>query len=260
MALTTLFGGLWVGYSEKVYRVETVLAPTSEEGLDSSLADLAGQYGGLATMLGVNLGSQGRAEEISIATLRSRQFASEFIMEEELLPVIFSAQWDADHREWRGRVPSLPRAVDVFGRQIQAVRQDRRSGLVHLSIEWTDRHLAAEWANKMVLRLNSRMRDQAVAEAERSIAFLSEEAGKSNLVGVQQAAYRLIESQLNRVTLARVREEYAFRVVDPALVPDERDYVRPRPFRVIVLAAGLGLSLGILLVLLRRSYEPPTQR
>jgi uncharacterized protein involved in exopolysaccharide biosynthesis len=40
--------------------------------------------------------------------------------------------------------------------------------------------------------------------------------------------------------LANVREEYAFRVVDPASVPDADKYVWPR--RALILALGLVVS------------------
>jgi uncharacterized protein involved in exopolysaccharide biosynthesis len=256
--LMLLFGSaalIWGLLNEKVYRVEAILAPIAEEEFESNLSQLAGQFTGIATMLGVNLGSAGRSENVAIATLHSRQFTADFIQDQELLPVLFASQWDESRHSWRetrfGRPPSLAHAVDVFDEKIRGVRQDRRTGLVHLTIEWTDPEVAVAWANTLVRDVNELMRARAVSEAEESIRFLSTEATKTNLVGVQQAAYRLIQSQLNRITLTKVREDYAFRVVDPATVPDERNYVRPRFGIIVPLGLVFGLSLGVFIVLAR---------
>jgi uncharacterized protein involved in exopolysaccharide biosynthesis len=253
-AIFGVSGFLWASLTEKTYRVETVLAPTTNDPLDSGLSQLAGQYAGIASMLGVNLSSTGRTEEIAIATLRSRQFTADFLQAEGLLPMIFGSGQRYSEGGWRsfifGGPPTLAKAVQRFDTQIRSVRQDRRTGLVHLTIEWRDPDVAAEWANKMVRAVNGLMRDRAIAEAERSISFLSDEASKTNIVGVQQAAYGLMEAQLNRITLAKVREDYAFQIVDPATAPDDGDYTRPRRTVLVIFSASLGFGFGVLGILL----------
>jgi uncharacterized protein involved in exopolysaccharide biosynthesis len=257
VALTLSAGAIslaWGLLATKIYRVEAVLAPISQDELDPG-GQLAGQFAGVASLLGVNLGGSGRSEEIAIATLQSRRFTMEFLESESLLSVLFANRWDAQaerwQTSWRRSPPTLASAVDYFSKKVRSIRQDRRTGLVHLTIEWHDAAAAASWANSMVHSVNERLRAQAIAEAERSIAYLTEEAVRSNIVGVQQAAYSLIENQLNRITLAKVREEYAFRVVDPAIPPDARAYIRPRLMLLVPASAGLGLFVGVLLILLR---------
>jgi uncharacterized protein involved in exopolysaccharide biosynthesis len=61
------------------------------------------------------------------------------------------------------------------------------------------------------------------------------------VVEVQQAIYRLVEDQFKAITAASVREQYAFRIVDPARVPEAR---RPKSPRRVLMAVLGGFALG----------------
>jgi uncharacterized protein involved in exopolysaccharide biosynthesis len=61
---------------------------------------------------------------------------------------------------------------------------------------------------------------------------------------------RLMEAEINRRMLANVTQEYAFRIVDRALVPDKADIVRPRKTVLLIGGPVLGLVVGILLAVI----------
>ena len=109
-----------------------------------------------------------------------------------------------------------------------------KNGLVTMTITWTDPKAAADWANGIVRMTNEYLRDKAIAEAERNIAYLNEQALKTEIVGVRQAIYRLLESEINQAMIARGNEEFALRVLDPAAVPEVRS--SPKPIIWILLA------------------------
>lgn len=259
-----LVGVLWACLAPRVYRVEIVLAPVSERDAGGNLAQIAGQFAGVASMLGVNLaaGGMGKDEDVAIATLQSRKFAADFIREEGLLPILYASRWNAETGQWRSspfsRPPTYSRAADFFNERVRSVSKDRKTGLVRLVVEWHDPQLAAEWADKMVRRVNEEMRRRAVSEANASIRYLNSEAKKTDVLGAEQAIYRLLEAQINRVMFTNVRQEFAFQTVDPAMIPDPRDYVRPRPGVAVGLGLLAGLALGVLLALLRASRRSGT--
>jgi uncharacterized protein involved in exopolysaccharide biosynthesis len=58
-------------------------------------------------------------------------------------------------------------------------------------------------------------------------------------VEVQQAIYRLIETQTKKKMVASTQEEYAFTTIDPAVTPERRH----RPRRTILVFTGLLLGL-----------------
>jgi uncharacterized protein involved in exopolysaccharide biosynthesis len=244
--LAAIAYALWL---RPVYRSEVVLIPAAATDEAGSLASLAGRFGGLASMVGLELPA-GSTKEESIATLRSRDFTEQFIVERSLLPVLYEKRWDATQGAWKPgvRQPTIGDAVKAFDERIRSVNEDRRTGLVTLAIEWHDPKLAAEWANDMVSQLNERMRNRALAESKRSIEYLDQELGRTDVVELRQALFRLKESQVKQIMLASIRTDFAFRVIDPAKPSDPDKRVRPRRSFIALAGMGLGLALAVLLV------------
>ena len=105
--------------------------------------------------------------------------------------------------------------------------KDIKSGLVVLRVDWHDRALVAEWANGLVELANEELRKRAIADANATLVVLERELARAEAVELQSALSRLIESQLKTRTIAAVRKEYAFKVIDPATTPDPDKRVKP---------------------------------
>jgi uncharacterized protein involved in exopolysaccharide biosynthesis len=239
-----------------VYRSEVVLAPVSEESTDATLAGIAGQLGGLATLAGLAPpGADNTA--IAVATLKSDILAEEFIRERNLLPTLFASDWDSQQQRWTVEdpddVPTLNDAIERFDTKIREVFEDKETGLITLAIEWVDREQAADWANSLVALANARLRRQSIAEAQKSIEYLRREVGKTEVVELRSAIDRLTESEIKRIMLAEVREEYAFKIIDPARAADRDNYVRPNWPMMLVAGTLLGMAVAFLLAVWRRS-------
>ncbi len=249
IAVTILFAASSVTYAllaTEWYRAEVLLAPADAK----STPALSGQLGGLAALAGVSVGGRDTAE--AVAVLRSREFAREFIEENGLLPVLFSDEWDSDRGQWKevdaSKWPDVRDAVRRFRETILTVREDRKTGHVTLIVEWTDADTAAAWATALVRRLNASLRNQAIQESETNIEFLRSELSQTNLVTLQQSIGRLLDSELQKLMLARGNEEFAVKVLDPAHVPKQRS--RPRRAVIAILgtiAGGLLAVVGVVL-------------
>lgn len=257
-AIVAAFGLVALAFaylSTPIYRAEVLLAPAVHEKPEGPSA-LFGQLGDIAAMVGggqIGLSRDRTAE--SIATLRSRSLATDFIRAQELKPLLFPNRWDPVESKWRPteKVPTDLDAYDVFDKQVRSVNVDRRSGLVSLAIEWRDPALAATWANRLVTEVNTRRRVEAIREAESSIKYLQQQLARTSSIEIQQSIYRLIEAHTKTIALANAREDYAFRIIDPAVTPERR--IRPK--RLLILAAGLvlGLFTAIGVVFVRRAVE-----
>lgn len=237
-----------------VYRATSVLIPAANAGagIGSSLGGDLGSLGGIAALAGFKLGGDGDQTEESLAVLRSRHFIEAFIREKNLMPILFASSWNATTSAWKsppGDEPTLAMAYRRFSR-ICIVFQDKKTGLVTLQVDWTDRVLAASWANELVNRLNAEMRRRAIEHADASLKFLQQELAGTSVIETRLAINRLVEGQINSRMVANVTTEYAFRVVDPAMVPDLKDVVRPRKFLLAALGAFCGGVAGVFLVLL----------
>lgn len=231
-----------------VYRATTVLISASSEraGLSSALNTTLGQLGGLAQLAGVNLAPDDATEE-SLAVLRSRHFTEGFIRDHNLMAELFAEDWDAANGKWKvptDKQPTLARAYKYFDEKVRRVTRDKKTGLVSLSIDWTDRTKAAQWANELVNRLNAEMRARAIRESDASVGFLQKELAATTVVETRAAISRLIEAQVNRRMLANVSKEYAFRIVDPALPSDPGEFIWPQRPLLLIGGALLGAALG----------------
>ena len=228
------------------YRAEIKLAPANERSADGMFA----QLGGLASLAGISVGGGGTAEPIAI--LKSREFARSFIEEYELVPVLLHEDWDPDANTWKesdpARWPDVRDAIKYFDENVRDVSEDTKTGMVVLGVNWTDPEIAVEWATLLVERLNRIMRDRALAEAENNVQYLRDELAATNVLTLQQSISRLLESELQKVMLARGNEEFAFRVIDPAMTPKER--VKPRRTLIVMLAAIVGLMMSTVVVIM----------
>lgn len=232
-----------------VYRASTVLVPAeSERAAIGGLASSLSQFGGLASLAGIDLANNSTATEEALAILRSRAFTEKFLAEEAALPVLYSSRRSPDGRSWRtDEVPSYAEASRLFDKKIRKVVQDKKTGLITVQIDWRDPTVAATWANGIVKSLNENLRQRALSSAAASIEHLEKELGRTNVLATQEAISRLMAAQVNRRMLANVTEEYAFRILDRALPPDPKQPVWPnRPlFALMGLAFGLVLGIGL---------------
>jgi uncharacterized protein involved in exopolysaccharide biosynthesis len=256
VAITLLFAGLGAAYgwlATPWYRSDVLLI-AAENRTDQGLAGQLGQLGGLASLAGISIGTADKAEPLAI--LKSRDFAQSFIEQRELMPVLFARHWDAENKAWRtraDRTPDIRDAIYLFDRRIRKVVEDRKTGLITLTVQWTDPQLAATWANEMAGEINRQTRARALKSAETNIAYLQAEMQATSVLTLQQAVGRLLESEMQKLMLARGNEEFAFRVIDKAQVP-KRSF---RPNRLVAVAGAsfVGMLAAMFFLLARESYR-----
>ena len=234
------------------YRSQAVLSPVGSSS-GGGLAALAGQFGGLASLAGLNLGAEDNVAE-SIAILKSRALTERFIRERNLLPVIFHDDWDAEKGAWDvddpEDVPTLARGVERFDKSIRTVTQDVETGLVNVSVDWIDPVLARDWAQGLVAEVNADMRGRAIDQSKRNIEFLKGQLEGTDAVELRTAVYGVMESEMKNAMMAAVRTDFAFEVIDPPVVPEKPAW----PNRILLAVVGffLGGMIGVVTVLMRR--------
>src|SRR5690606_18702007 len=83
--LCAVLGAIYGLTATRMYRVEGVLAYAEDQQSVSSLAGIAGEIGGLASLAGINLGDPGSAKYEALGILQSRQLTAAFISNHGLL-------------------------------------------------------------------------------------------------------------------------------------------------------------------------------
>jgi uncharacterized protein involved in exopolysaccharide biosynthesis len=217
-----------------IYRAEVVVTEARDDGIGSA-SSLANQLGGLASIAGINLSKGGPGHE-SQAVLRSNHLVEEFVRRNGLV---------AEFAGRSAQPQTLWFAVRQFRESVLSIREDEDNGTTTIGIEWTDPTLVARWANEFIALANEIIRTRALDESSRNIKYLNDQIAKTDAVEVQRVLYNLVESETKTHMLANVRQEYAFTVVDPAVVPEMR--IWPRRTLMVLTGGVLGIFLGVIL-------------
>ena len=244
----------------KRYEAIIVISPASQTtggaGQGGGMSSMLSEFGGLASLAGLSVGGDSRKAE-SLTVLQSGALTEDYIQKNNLLPVLFYKQWDAQARRWKPttkeKMPTLWKANEFFRKSVRKIVTDTKTGIVNMTITWTDPELAAEWANGRVKLTNDYLRNKAIQQSDRNIDYLTQQAAKTDVVGVRQAIYAILQTEINKEMLARGNDEYAFKVLDPAQAPE-----RPSSFGAIALiAAGMvgGMMLSVIIVFSRLAWR-----
>ncbi|WP_298448178.1 Wzz/FepE/Etk N-terminal domain-containing protein [uncultured Marinobacter sp.] len=269
LLFTVVFAAGGVAYAlgkPNIYQASVLLAPAQDEG---GARGLSGQLGGLASLAGISLGGGGGANPTLIAkeVLQSRAFLTDFIHRHNLaVPLMAAEGWDEKNEKWiidlekynpethqwlndkngESQKPTDWDMVKKFKESHLSLSENKDSGMISLSVKNLAPPAAKDWATKLVHDINEHMREQDVAEAEARIAYLENKLRETNIAGMQQVFYQLIESETRTVMLANAQSEYVFKTIDPAVVPQEKS--EPKRALICVVATMLGGMLGIFTV------------
>ena len=249
LALTLLAAvASWV--FPNIYRASIVVSPVTNSpgsnGTGSGLGAMMSTFSNLASVAGLAIGADSHKFE-AVALLQSETITEDYISNNNLLPVLYPRLWDATAKRWTTSdptdIPTVWKATQRFKRHIANVTTDTKTGLVTLTITWDDPHQAAQWANDLVKMTNDYLRSKAIVESDRNIAYLNGEAAKTDVVGVKQAIYALLQNEISKEMLARGSDEYALKVIDHAVTPEEPYMPQPIMWTLIGLTCGLLFSI-----------------
>ena len=147
-------------------------------------------------MTGIDLGDDQSRE--ALAVLGSRDFSRAFIEEQGILPALLEKNWQNPLKKLWHRDPTdepdVRDGVRYFLENVLDVDEDKKTQLVTVSVEWTDRDTAARWANLLVERINERMRQRALQESEANVEYLTRELDRTTLVTLQQSIRRHLQN------------------------------------------------------------------
>lgn len=253
---------------KNIYKSEVLIAPVGQQQGGGSIS---GQLGGLAALAGVNIGGSNSVDKTTLAleTLKSRSFVSKFIERRDLAINLMAANdWDSvtnklvidpevyniETNLWVREVSfpkkQIPSSQEVFGvfSDLFNVTKDIKSGMVTLSFKHYSPYFAKEILDWIVVDINEEMKIKDIQESERSISYLEAQLSKTNISEVKSTLSSLIEEQTKTLMLANTRTEYMFKVVDHAVVPENR--FEPKRSLIVALAIVLGGIFGVLAVLL----------
>lgn len=232
---------------DNVYTSSCLLTPLPLEQVDEQ--SQSGLAGTAVRSLIARSGS--RDEYTVLAFLQSRQLADAVVERLHLDREFFPERWDDEKNEWTERRGGRPDAA-LSRRKLNGrvdVSYDEFTGLILLEVHWPEPSRAKEVADAYVEAADGLLRDAAVAEGERRVEELRREM--SNIAVGEVGAYLAEEMTraVSSLTSIRARARYAFRVIDPPVVPHKKSWP-PRFFLLLLTglataAVELGCVAGI---------------
>jgi len=245
-----------------IYKADVLIIPAGMDKPSSKLSAL-GRFGGIASLAGINIGGEGDKVK-NLAMIVSREFVWKFVRDNNLMSKLFPSKWDFDNKTWAVELDKVPTEWDVYRlfvmNGVLKVNENKNTGLVRLSIEWSDSDFAASWANKYVSDFNNYMRENAVQQSELNLIYLNKQLTKSSVTEINEALYDLISQEQKKAMLANTQKEYAFKILDKAVAPDRK--IKPRRLLIVVAVALLAVFLFTMRLFLqeRKALVSPTEK
>lgn len=235
-----------------VYSSQAILAPVSKSEENSSY--LSRVAGSVLSGLDFQGFSQINDSASVQSQMTSRVFAEMFIKENNLLPILFEEEWDKERSDWKKDIekPS-PYTIQKKFRDSYSIVKDLKTGLMVLTVDWSDKEIPAVWANKLIEAIESYTRKLDIIDGENSIKYLREELSKTSNTEIKLSLYSLIEKELKKIMLAKTQTSYVYKVIDPAYEPEFRSW--PRRKFITLLGLFMGFLASSLYVFIRFFYK-----
>jgi len=272
IAITAVFAIASVIYALSVpnqYKATALLAPAQSDG--GGLSGALGQLGGLASLAGVSLGgSEGGEAQIAQEIMKSWSYIESFIADNNIAVEVYAAEgwnklsntlvvdddlYDRAQNSWlieddytgELRPPTSWELFEEFQKKL-SVSEDKKSGLVSVSIEYYSPQIAKQWVDMYVDAVNRFMQQRQVDKVTKNITYLQEQIEKTSIAEMQEVFYTIIEEQTKNKMLAEASPEYVFVAVSPSMVPEQKS--QPKRALICILGTLLGGMLSVLLVLI----------
>ena len=109
--------------------------------------------------------------------------------------------------------------------------------------------VSQEWLSWLISDLNRTMRQRVIDETNKSIAYLTEQVQLTNIKDLQELFFMLIADQTKTVMVAKGKEDYVLKLIDPPHLPEDRHFPKRSIIVLTVFLISLIMSLFIVFTL-----------
>ena len=135
------------------------------------------------------------------------------------------------------------------------ISDDKKSIFLRMRIEHISPFIAQKWLEIIIHNINNHMRNLDKIVAQNSIDFLNISAQETQLSEIKGVIYKLIENQIQVLTLTEADKDYIFKPVSSPIVPERKSGPSRASICISGTLFGFMISLFISLILhYRKSF------
>jgi len=268
-------------FMTNIYQSEAVITPVeTKSGGGGMASSLMSQMGGLGGLMG--LPDSSSSVEIGLL-LESKVLQKKIIRDYNLLPVLFPKQWDEKKKTWKKesgfslnplawlskllaavkpadkkkskKIEGVPDEMDGLRAldKLVKINKNKKDNFITISVQFDDPDIAAAIVNYYLAALNDHMSREAQRVASINKKYLEEQLSQTSDPFIQQKLYSMIAQQIETSMMAAVKENFAFKIIDPPLVPDKK--LKPKRAQMVVLSFVVFLFLAVFVVFVLEYLE-----
>ncbi len=269
-AFILIIGVLYSLRLPNIYESKSLLIPVDSS---SDISGALGNYSTLAGIAGINLPSSndGSNSLKAIQKLSSLSFFENNIMTNIFLPDLMALKswspetntmtyderiyqknnntWVRDYSYPQKQIPSAQESFKVFITEHLSLSEDKKTGLISLSIKHQSPFVAKEWAELLIKEVNNFYRQKDKSQSEKALRYLNQQFAMTGLSEIKQVLAQLLQEETKKLTLIEANQSYVFEYIDPPAVMEKKS--EPKRSLIVMLSGLLGGILSIVLVLLK---------
>ena len=242
-----------------VYKSSAKIFPNNASVNQSSIAS---QFGGIASLAGIQLGQTSSTEvTLALETMRSYKFFEENLYG-SILPelsamkdwssetgIIFDEEiYDVESQTWVNGKPSSQQAFRSYSSHVEIV-EDQISKIITVTVLHGSPLVAKKWIDLIIMNINDISKNEEIEKATKAIDYFEKKMGSSTLISVTDMFAKLTEDQHKRLMLAEIEDEFMFRTIEPALVPEMR--FKPSRAKFCILFTLISGVLSLIIVFIK---------
>jgi len=196
-----------------------------------------------------------------LATIKSRDFLKHLLEFSDILPNLMAAEsynkssgqikYDSNKFDpqagWLLDKPSYLEAMKQYNK-ILDVSINKKTQFLHISITHISPTFAYDLLALIIQETNTLRRDRDLKEAEITLGYLYQELENTTDVDLRLSINQLIESQMKKKMLARVKTNYLLEPLDLPFIPEER--ASPVRTKIVLFGSMIGFFIALFLNLL----------
>lgn len=218
-----------------IYQAKAVITPIQPEL----------PTGGVSSLLSsVGLAAQSSSVIDVVSLLNSKILRERIIRRNNLLQVLFTPDdlkaMTEDEKLWEG--------LEYLEKTLIVIR-DEKTNIITISMDLKDPVMAARIVDFTLKALSDHMAEEGKRVAMANKKYLEEQLNTTADPLIKTKIYELISKQIEKAVMAEVKENSAFKIVDPPKVPVEKS--KPKRSLIVIAAFMFSLVLAVFIALIR---------